>query len=55
MPRIGGMYGPDVTFLGVGQCDLEDPASFAGADVVVIGAPYDAARRIGQAPVSARG
>lgn len=36
------MYGPDVTFLGVGQCDLEDPASFAGADVVVIGAPYDA-------------
>jgi agmatinase len=42
MPRLGGMYGPDVTFLGVGQCDLEDPASFAGADVVVIGAPYDA-------------
>ena len=36
------MYGPDATFLGVGRCDLEDPASFAGADVVVIGAPYDA-------------
>jgi agmatinase len=36
------MYGPDVTFLGVDRCDLEDPASFAGADVVIIGAPYDA-------------
>ena len=36
------MYGPDVTFLGVPRCDLEDPATFAGADVVIIGAPYDA-------------
>jgi agmatinase len=41
-PRIGGMYGPDVTFLGVERCDLDDPSSFAGADVVIIGAPYDA-------------
>jgi agmatinase len=41
-PRIGGMYGPDVTFLGVDRCDLDEPATFAGADVVVIGAPYDA-------------
>jgi agmatinase len=35
------MYGPDVTFLGVPPCDLEDPASFAGADVVIVGAPFD--------------
>src|SRR3981081_3641940 len=42
MPRLGGMYGPDVTFLGVAQCDLDEPSTFAGADVVVIGAPYDA-------------
>jgi agmatinase len=42
MARIGGMYGPDVTFLGVPRCDLADPASLAGADVVIIGAPYDA-------------
>ena len=42
MPRLGGMYGPDVTFLGVERCDLADPATLAGADVVVIGAPYDA-------------
>jgi agmatinase len=36
------MYGPDVTFLGVERCDLDEPSTFAGADVVVIGAPYDA-------------
>ena len=36
------MYGPDVTFLGVPRCDLGDPATFTGADVVIIGAPYDA-------------
>jgi agmatinase len=36
------MYGPDVTFLGVERCDLDDPPTFAGADVVIIGAPYDA-------------
>lgn len=36
------MYGPDVTFLGVERCDLDDPAQLEGADVVIIGAPYDA-------------
>jgi agmatinase len=36
------MYGPDVTFLGVPRCDLELPSTFEGADVVIIGAPYDA-------------
>ena len=35
------MFGPDVTFLGVDRCDLADPASFAGADVVIVGAPFD--------------
>jgi agmatinase len=39
--RYGAMYGPDVTFLGVDPCDLAEPASFAEADVVVVGAPYD--------------
>ena len=41
MARYGGMFGPDVTFLGVERCDLADPASYTGADVVIIGAPYD--------------
>jgi agmatinase len=41
MTRYGAQYGPDITFLGVDRCDLDDPASFAGADVVVLGAPFD--------------
>jgi len=36
------MFGPDVTFLGVPRCDLAEPRTFEGADVIVIGAPYDA-------------
>ena len=35
------MFGPDVTFLGVDRCDLADLASYADADVVIIGAPFD--------------
>jgi agmatinase len=35
------MYGPDLTFLGVPRADLADPASLEGADVVVLGAPFD--------------
>ena len=35
------MYGPDVTFLGVPRASLDAPDSFAGADVVIVGAPYD--------------
>ena len=42
MPRTGGMFGPDVTFLGVERCDLDQPSTFKDADVVIIGAPYDA-------------
>lgn len=34
-------HGPDLTFLGVSRCDLADPDSYAGADVVVLGAPFD--------------
>jgi agmatinase len=39
--RYGAQFGPDITFLGVDRCDLGDPASFADADVVIIGAPFD--------------
>jgi agmatinase len=39
--RYGAQYGPDLTFLGVDRCDLDEPESFAGADVVVLGAPFD--------------
>ena len=41
MPRYGAQYGPDITFLGVDRCDLDDPASYADADVVILGAPFD--------------
>ncbi|WP_250214454.1 agmatinase [Acrocarpospora catenulata] len=41
MARYGAMYGPDITFLGVDRCDLTDAASLAGADVVIVGAPFD--------------
>ncbi|HEX8580966.1 MAG TPA: agmatinase, partial [Acidimicrobiales bacterium] len=32
---------PDITFLGVDRCDLDAPETLAGADVVVLGAPFD--------------
>ena len=35
------MYGPEFTFLGVPRCDLTDQESFAGSDVVIVGAPFD--------------
>src|SRR4249919_3194787 len=41
MTRYGQQYGPDFTFLGVDRCDLEDPQSYADADVVIVGAPFD--------------
>src|SRR5664280_2183090 len=39
--RLGNMYGPDATFAGVPAADLDDPASFAGARAVIVGAPFD--------------
>lgn len=39
--RYGPMFGPDVTFLGVDRCDLDEPETWADADVVVLGAPFD--------------
>jgi len=41
MSRNGPMYGPDLTFLGVPSCDLADADSYSGADVVIVGAPFD--------------
>jgi agmatinase len=41
MARYGAQFGPDITFLGVPACDWADPASYADADVVILGAPFD--------------
>ncbi|MGY2704198.1 agmatinase [Nocardioides sp. HB32] len=41
MTRYGAQFGPDITFLGVDPVDLDDAEALAGADVVVVGAPFD--------------
>ena len=41
MARYGAQFGPDITFLGVPACDLDDEATYADADVVIVGAPFD--------------
>ena len=41
MARYGAQFGPDLTFLGVDEVDLEDRAALEAADVVVVGAPFD--------------
>lgn len=41
MSRYGPQYGPDVTFLGVPRCSVDEPSSYAEADVVIVGAPFD--------------
>ena len=39
MARYGAQYGPDITFLGVPRCDWAEAATYADADVVILGAP----------------
>jgi agmatinase len=39
--RYGQMYGPDFTFNGVPACVWREPETYADADVVIIGAPFD--------------
>jgi agmatinase len=39
--RYGAQFGPDITFLGVPECDLDDDSSYVDADVVILGAPFD--------------
>ena len=41
MARYGAQFGPDITFLGVPRCDWAEPSSYADADVVILGAPFD--------------
>ena len=41
MANIGNMYGPNFSFLGVPQCDLDEPSTYKEADVVIVGAPID--------------
>ena len=39
--RIGNLYGPDATFLGVPAADPDDVVQWTNAGAVIIGAPFD--------------
>lgn len=39
--RVGNMYGPNATFLGVPGASLDEPGSFVDAAAVIVGAPFD--------------
>ncbi len=39
--RIGNLYGPDATFLGVPAADPDVPAQWTSAAAAIIGAPFD--------------
>ncbi len=39
--RLGNMYGPDHTFLGVPAADPDDTRQWAAAGAAIIGAPFD--------------
>jgi agmatinase len=41
MTRIGNLYGPDATFLGVPSADPDDLSSWSTAKAVIVGAPFD--------------
>ena len=41
MSRYGPQFGPDITFLGVDRCTWDEPGTYADADVVILGAPFD--------------
>jgi agmatinase len=39
--RIGNLYGPDATFLGVPAADPDDRSTWSSAQAAIIGAPFD--------------
>jgi len=41
MSRYGSQFGPDFTFLGVPACSIDEPETWAEAQVVLVGAPFD--------------
>src|ERR1019366_7148769 len=41
MARIGNLYGPDATFLGVPSADPDDLSQWNNAKAAIVGAPFD--------------
>lgn len=39
--RIGNLYGPDATFLGIPAADPDEPTQWHAAGAAIIGAPFD--------------
>ena len=39
--RLGNLYGPDATFLGVPGADPDDPSEWSTSGAAIIGAPFD--------------
>ena len=54
MTRYGPQFGPDFTFLGVPECDLDDESSYADADVVIWEHRSMGVRPIAPVPASRR-
>ncbi|HEY5267473.1 MAG TPA: agmatinase [Acidimicrobiales bacterium] len=41
MTRLGNLFGPDFTFLGVPSADPDDASTWRSAQAVILGAPFD--------------
>ncbi len=41
MTRVGNLYGPDATFLGVPSADPDDLSQWSKAKAAIVGAPFD--------------
>ena len=41
MTRIGNLYGPDATFLGIPAADPDEPSTWHHAGAAIVGAPFD--------------
>ena len=41
MAHYGPQFGPDITFLGIDRCALDELTPDNGVDVVIVGAPFD--------------
>jgi agmatinase len=41
LARIGNLYGPDATFVGIPAAAIDEPSSWQGAGAVIVGAPFD--------------
>ena len=41
MTRLGNLYGPDATFLGIPMADPDNVSEWQDSGAVILGAPFD--------------